>query len=53
MGGKGGRDVQLTTLQPSCVDCFETWEPQPPGKPQGLSRPVMGLLYLTCLFLCL
>jgi len=21
----------LTTLPPSCADCLETWEPQPPG----------------------
>ena len=30
-GGKGGRYVGLTTLPPSCADCFEIWEPQPPG----------------------
>jgi hypothetical protein len=29
--GKGGRCVQLTTLQPSRADCLEIWEPQPPG----------------------
>jgi len=28
-------------------DCLEIWEPQPPGILRGLSRPVMGLLYLT------
>jgi len=27
LGGKGGRCVRLTTLQPSCVDCLEIWEP--------------------------
>ena len=26
-----GRCVGLTTLPPSCVDCLEIWEPQPPG----------------------
>jgi len=31
LGGKGGRCVGLTTLPPSCVDCLEIWEPQPPG----------------------
>jgi hypothetical protein len=41
--GKGGRCVGLTTLPPSCANCLEIWEPQPPGT---LSRPVMGLLYL-------
>ena len=29
--GKGGRCVGLTTLPPSCADCHEIWEPQPPG----------------------
>jgi hypothetical protein len=29
-GGKGGRCVGLTTLPPSCADCREIWEPQPP-----------------------
>jgi len=31
LGGKGGRCVGLTTLAPSCADCLEIWEPQPPG----------------------
>jgi len=31
MGGKGGQCVGLTTLPPSCSDCLEIWEPQPPG----------------------
>ena len=30
-GGKGGRCVGLTTLLPSCADCLEIWEPQPPA----------------------
>ena len=29
-GGKGGRCVGLTTLPPSCADCLEIWEPEPP-----------------------
>ena len=29
--GKRGRRVGLTTLLPSCADCLEIWEPQPPG----------------------
>jgi hypothetical protein len=46
---KGGRYVRLTPLTPSCADCLDIWEPQPPGTLRacpGLSRPVMGLLYL-------
>ena len=31
MGDKGGRCVGLTTLPPSCADCHEIWEPEPPG----------------------
>jgi len=31
LGGKGGRCVGLTNLPPSCADCLEIWEPQPPG----------------------
>jgi hypothetical protein len=27
----GDRCVGLTTLPPSCADCLEIWEPQPPG----------------------
>jgi hypothetical protein len=33
--GKGGRRVGLTTLPPSCGDCLEIWEPQPPGTLRG------------------
>jgi hypothetical protein len=40
--GKGDWCVGLTTLPPSCADCLEIWEPQPPG----LSMPVTELLYL-------
>jgi len=29
--GKGGWCVGLTTLPPSCADCLEICEPQPPG----------------------
>jgi hypothetical protein len=31
LGGKGCRCLGLTTLSPSCADCLEIWEPQPPG----------------------
>jgi hypothetical protein len=30
-GGKGSQCVGLTTVPPSCTDCLEFWEPQPPG----------------------
>jgi hypothetical protein len=29
--GKGGRCEGLTTLPPSCADCLEIWDSQPPG----------------------
>jgi len=28
---KGGRCVRLTPLPPSCADCLEIWESEPPG----------------------
>jgi hypothetical protein len=31
LGGTVGHCTGLTTLQPSCADCHEIWEPQPPG----------------------
>jgi len=31
LGGKDGRYIGLTTLPPSCANCLEIWEPQPPG----------------------
>jgi hypothetical protein len=31
LGGKCGRCVGLIALLPSCADCFEIWEPHPPG----------------------
>jgi len=44
--GKGGRCVGLTTLPPSCADCLEIWESQPPGT----LRACPGL-YKDCLLL--
>jgi len=29
--GKGGRSLGIKTLPPSCAECREIWEPQPPG----------------------
>ena len=51
VGGKGGRCVGLTTLPPSSVDCLWNLDAWTSWNPQGLSRPVMGFLYL--LELCL
>ena len=30
-GSKGSWCVGLTVLPPSCANCLEIWEPQPPG----------------------
>jgi hypothetical protein len=30
-GSKGSQCIGLTTLPPSCADCLEIWESQPPG----------------------
>jgi len=30
-GCKGGWCIRLTALPPSCANCIEVWEPQPPG----------------------
>jgi len=38
-GGKGGRCVGLTTWPPSCADCLEIWEPQPPGTLRACPGP--------------
>jgi hypothetical protein len=45
-GGKGGRCVGLTTLPHSYADCLDILGASISWNPQGLSRPVMGLLYL-------
>jgi len=31
LGGKVSRCIGLTTLPPSCADCYEIWEPKHPG----------------------
>jgi hypothetical protein len=46
LGVKGSRCVGLTTLPPSCADCLEILGASTSWNPQGLSWPVMGLLYL-------
>jgi hypothetical protein len=50
--GKGGRCVGLTTLPPSCADCLESLWASTSWNPKGLSRPVMGLLYLFFYLIC-
>ena len=42
LGGKGGRRIGLTALAPSCADCLEIWEPEPPGT----LRACPGIAYL-------
>ena len=51
MEGKGGRCEGLTTLPPSCADCLEIREPQPPGALRASPGLLQGLLYLTLLIL--
>jgi hypothetical protein len=40
--GNGGRCVGLTTLPPSCADCLEIWELQPP-EPSGPLQACNGI----------
>ena len=42
--GKSGRCVGLTTLPPSCADCLEIWEPQPPGTLRACNGSALLLL---------
>jgi len=46
LGGNDGPYVGLTTLPPSCAGCLEIWKISNSWNLQGLSRPVMRLLYL-------
>jgi len=39
----GGRCVGLTTLPPSCADCLEICEPQPPRTVQTCTRIALPL----------
>ena len=32
--------VGLTTLVPTCADCFESWDPQLPGTPRPLQARI-------------
>ena len=40
--GKDGHCVGLTTLPPSCANCLEIWEPQPP-EPSGSVQGCNGI----------
>jgi hypothetical protein len=51
LGSKGGWCIGLTSLPLSYADWLKIWEPQPPWNPLGLSRPVMGMLYIYSGFL--
>ena len=50
LGGKGGRCVGLTNLPPSCADCLEIWEPQPPGTLRACPGLYIQGLVCLCLF---
>jgi hypothetical protein len=53
-GGKDSRCIRLTTLPPSCAECLEIWEPQPPGTLRacnGIALPfTYTLLYQPCCY---
>jgi len=44
--GKGGRYVGLTTLPPSCNDCLEIYDLQPPGALRSCSQTALPSLLL-------
>jgi len=46
LGSKGGRCVGPTTLPPSCAECLEIWEPQPPGTLRAYNGAVFLPFYL-------
>jgi hypothetical protein len=51
-GAKARWCVRLTTLPPSCADCLEIWEPQPPGTLRacsGLCRDSFTFNIFQCL----
>jgi hypothetical protein len=57
-GGKGGQCVGLTTLPPSCADCLDIWEPQPPGTLRACNGIILYInffdnLWVLSLCLCL
>jgi len=44
LGGKGGQCTGLTTLPPSCAECHEIWESQPPGTLKACTGIVLPFL---------
>jgi len=47
--------MELTTLPPSCADCLEMWDPQPPGTLRACNGIALPLLFYSKLlkeFLC-
>jgi hypothetical protein len=45
LGDKDGRCTRLTTLPPSYASCLFNLDASTSWNPQGLSRPLLGLLY--------
>jgi len=45
LGGKGGRCVWMTALQPSCADFLNILGASTFYSPQGLSKTVQDLIY--------
>ena len=45
-GGRGSQCEKLTILPHSRAKCLKIWGPSASWNPHGLSRPVMGLLYI-------
>ena len=49
LGDKGGRCVELTNFPPSCADCLENREPQPPGCLRACTGIASTFFYLPLL----
>jgi hypothetical protein len=53
LGGKGGRCVRLTTSPSSCAECYEIWEPKPPGTVGATPGLLRDSFTFTLFYLCL
>ena len=57
-GGKVGLCVRQTILAPSCADCLEIWDPQPPGTLRsvqgcsGFAGPTARYTFMTATIRC-